>query len=212
MNATRLLPLLLLALLAGLLTACQTSDSDLLATQGFGHFNAKSIDTSLDDSSPPPQPGALRTQSSHLLPGVSAEGIVRGLGSDAYVVSITAFGVPLSTCTNQGGNQAPGQNPAFAATGDDNVGGDPSNRNGRYEFDATTYGIDPASIPTEGTCPNSNWSADVYWIDWNEIVLELQFVEDDGNLSPVETLTYTCETLQPSAQEPEGSISCSLNP
>ena len=191
MQAQRLTLPLLLAILALLLAAC-TSTEALLATQGFGHFNAKSVTIDIGSGS---GGGSLVTQivdpSTGALP-VNATGIAQGIGSEVYNLRLTATGDPLVSCTNQGGNQAPGQNPAVTVLDDSAVGGDPSNRNGKYEFDVANA-IDPLAIVSATACPNDNWTARLDFIFWTEVWLELEnsegFVTDEIHFDCTTTLT-----------------------
>jgi hypothetical protein len=85
---------------------------------------------------------------------------IAGLGQQRVVGTINAPGAQAvnNTCTNKGGTDAPGQNPAvdFTATGSA-VG--VVDKNGRASIDATT------SLPSVGAraagCPNGNWTVTV---------------------------------------------------
>ena len=81
-----------------------------------------------------------------------------GLGNQDIKVVVTAVANPTATCTNQGGTQAPGQNPAkVSVTGSQSI---PASeiKNGNVCFNVTTA---PPPQPTakEAGCPNNNWSA-----------------------------------------------------
>jgi hypothetical protein len=89
---------------------------------------------------------------------LTASGQLSGLGNGDVLVKITATADPTATCTNQGGNEAPGQNPAsVTVTGTESI---PASeiKNGNTPFSTTTD--PPAQLtPKEAGCPGSNWTA-----------------------------------------------------
>lgn len=89
---------------------------------------------------------------------LTASGALAGLGNGDILVTVTATAKPTATCTNNGGNQAPGQNPAsVSVTGSQAI---PSSqvKNGTVPFLVTT---NPPPQPTwdQAGCPNSSWTA-----------------------------------------------------
>jgi hypothetical protein len=85
-------------------------------------------------------------------------GSVSGLGNgDVIVTAAFPDATGTTTCTNKGGNQAPGQNPAAdAATSGTQFINDP--KNGTLSFAVTT---DVPTNPTsaEAGCPSGQWTA-----------------------------------------------------
>jgi hypothetical protein len=89
---------------------------------------------------------------------LTAVGALAGLGNGDVVIDMTATANPTATCTNQGGNTAPGQNPAAVTVGGQTAIPDSEIKNGNTPFTVTTNA--PAQ-PTwdQAGCPSQNWTA-----------------------------------------------------
>jgi len=113
---------------------------------------------------------AINASSVHLKGGANAEpsfrdnglalavsGALSGLGNGDVLVSITATANVTSTCTNQGGNAAPGQNPAPTTVSGSVAIPEEEIKNGTTPFAVSTK-APTTPIPGAPGCPNPNWS------------------------------------------------------
>jgi len=101
---------------------------------------------------------------------LTASGALSGLGNGDVLITLTAKGDPTTTCTNKGGNEAPGQNPAaVTVTGGESL---PASeiKNGTLSFTVTT---NPPAQPTaaEAGCPSANWTAAITDIDFTSATI-----------------------------------------
>jgi hypothetical protein len=85
---------------------------------------------------------------------------VSGLGNDPATAQLFVNGTALYTCTNKGGNAAPGQNPQPASGASAPVALNDSQKNGRDSVSVTATLTAPLHIPAKTAgCPGNNWTA-----------------------------------------------------
>jgi hypothetical protein len=132
-----------------------------------------------------------------------ASGALAGLGNGDVVVTMNARANVTSTCTNQGGNAAPGQNPApLTVTGSTTIPQDQI-KNGTTPFSVTTIAPDPV-IAGAPDCPNGNWTESIDDLAFTSATI---VVEQPAGTT---VLTVSCTISPPSSDGavPGGSVTC----
>ncbi len=131
-----------------------------------------------------------------------ATGTFTGLGGykQGVDVELSASGNPVVLCTNQGENQAPGQNPAkLSVVGNQFIGPQLITKKGTAPLDVTA---EPGPITgTQGGCPNDNWSAEIVSVSWTNATIS---VYDNKTGALLLQKNYLCDP----AQQTSTSVSC----
>ena len=132
---------------------------------------------------------------------LTATGIFTGLGGyvEGVEAKLRASGIATVTCTNQGGNQSPGQNPNIFAGGDQYIGPQDISKKGTAPLDVTAQTAPITGI--QGGCANDNWTAEIVEVKWTHATI---YAYDAVTGEPVFQRDYTCD---PSKQT-ETSVSC----
>ena len=96
-----------------------------------------------------------------------------GLGEGDIQILIAAQADVISICTNQGGNAAPGQNPAdITITGGEIIPSD-QRKNGELLFELAT--VEPVRIiPGAPDCANPNWTEEIVDLAFTQMVALIQ--------------------------------------
>ena len=169
------------------------------------------------DQATAPAPMPLNLSNVHLKGGANAEptfvdngltltssGQLAGLGNGDVLITLTAEANVTATCTNQGGNQAPGQNPApITVTGSQAIP-EEEIKNGNTPFRVTT--VAPESpIPGAPDCPNPNWSENIEDLAFTSATITVE--QPAGTV----VLTITCRFSEPTTDGavPKQEVSCS---
>ena len=99
-----------------------------------------------------------------------ASGALAGLGNQDLVVTVTATGTPTAVCTNPGGNEAPGQNPAEVTLSGVQAIPAGSIKNGTVSFAVSTSApVQPT--PQAAGCPNGQWTATITDVDFTSATI-----------------------------------------
>lgn len=134
---------------------------------------------------------------------LNAAGALSGLGNGDVLVTLAATADVTATCTNQGGNQAPGQNPApISVTGSQAIPEDEI-KNGNTPFNVTT---DPPVTPIPGApdCPNPNWTEEITDLSFTSATITVE--QPAGTI----VLTVSCTFGAPTSNGavPGGNVTC----
>jgi hypothetical protein len=133
-----------------------------------------------------------------------ASAALAGLGNQDIVINMTAHANATATCTNAGGNEAPGQNPAPVTVSGTQAIPASQIKNGTVSFSVTTT---PPPTPIAGApgCPNSNWTEEITDLSFTDATITVQ------QPAPTVVLTLQC-TFTPATTDgpvPASDVSCS---
>ena len=131
-----------------------------------------------------------------------ATGTFTGLGGykQGVTAELEATGIPMVMCTNQGGNQAPGQNPSrVTANGDQFIAPQLITKKGTAPLDVTAE-TGPIT-GTQGGCANDNWSAEIVSVSWTNATIS---VYDNKTGALLLQKNYLCDP----ALQTSTSVSC----
>ena len=134
-----------------------------------------------------------------------ATGELTGLGFGDVNIDMTATADVKSTCTNQGGNQAPGQNPApITVKGSTSIANNQI-KNGNVPFTVTTN-APTTPVPNAPGCPNNNWREDINDLLFRTATITVEQPAGTGNI----VLTVDCTFSPPTTggQVPSGNVAC----
>ena len=134
-------------------------------------------------------------------------GTLSGLGNTDVTVVLDASGIPYVICTNQGGNQAPGQNPAKVNTRGSVPLLHTIYKNGSSPFSVETLPPDISNLTAvQLGCANNNWTASLPgWISWTNATLS---VYDAITGVLLFQQNYICTTTQTGIGSTDGKVSC----
>ncbi|HEV3473583.1 MAG TPA: hypothetical protein VG408_10375 [Actinomycetota bacterium] len=102
---------------------------------------------------------------------LTTTGKLAGIGNEDLRVTVSVTGIATKiTCTNPGGNQAPGQNkPGVTASGTQTISRDEI-KNGSVRISVTT--LEPAQLtPKQAGCPNNRWTAEIDDVDFTSATI-----------------------------------------
>ena len=147
--------------------------------------------------------GNIKLSGAFRLGSLIFDGTLTGVGgySEGITVTLTATGNPVVTCTNQGGSQAPGQNPPKVTTSG-NQFIEPSDIDEKGKAGVSVETDEPVLTAKRAGCPSNRWTVSmvVFWTDATVVVT------DSATGARLLEQVYTCDPTQQTAT----SVSCTL--
>jgi hypothetical protein len=134
---------------------------------------------------------------------LNAAASLAGLGNGDVLVTLTATADVAATCSNQGGNEAPGQNPAPITVSGSQAIPEEEIKNGNVAFNVTT--VAPVTIiPGAPDCANPNWTEEITDLLFTSATITVE--QPAGTL----VLTVTCSFSNPTSNGavPGSQVSC----
>ena len=101
---------------------------------------------------------------------LTASGVLAGYGNIDVIVELKGFGIGEATCTNKGGNDAPGQNPLQVEVSGTQEISASLIENGSAPFYVVTD-APPFPSAREAGCPNNNWKVTDLFVFWTHAVI-----------------------------------------
>jgi hypothetical protein len=135
---------------------------------------------------------------------LSSSGQLSGLGNGDVLVNLSAQASVSSTCTNQGGNQAPGQNPAPTTVTGSVAIPQSEIKNGNTSFSVTTT-APTTPVPGAPGCPNSNWTESIDDLAFTSATITVE--QPTGTLVLTISCTFSAPTSDGAVSKQE--VSCS---
>jgi len=137
--------------------------------------------------------GHLKGVSFSLGESLTASGELAGYGNIDVIVALVGSGTGIATCTNKGGNEAPGQNPIKVTVSGIQEVSASLIENGSAPFYVVTD-APPMPSAREAGCPNNNWKVTSLWVNWTSAVIT---VTDAASGEVLLRQEFTCKTFGP---------------